>query len=41
MNLLRAPDTLARFGGDEFAIIHTGIHSGRDAEPLPAASSMP
>ncbi|HEY8383025.1 MAG TPA: EAL domain-containing protein [Microvirga sp.] len=33
-DLLRGADTLARFGGDEFAIIQTGIRSGADAESL-------
>jgi len=32
--LLRGADTLARFGGDEFAIIQTGIRSAQDAESL-------
>jgi diguanylate cyclase len=32
--LLRATDTLARFGGDEFAIIQTGLRSSQDAELL-------
>jgi diguanylate cyclase (GGDEF)-like protein len=32
--LLRATDTLARFGGDEFAIIQTGLRSSQDAEIL-------
>ena len=34
INLLRATDTLARFGGDEFAIIQTGIHAPEDAGAL-------
>ena len=33
-DLLRGADTLARFGGDEFAIIQTGIRSSQDAEAL-------
>jgi diguanylate cyclase (GGDEF)-like protein len=33
-DLLRGADTLARFGGDEFAIIQTGIRSPGDAEAL-------
>jgi diguanylate cyclase len=32
--LLRGADTLARFGGDEFAIIQTGIRSSADVEAL-------
>jgi diguanylate cyclase len=32
--LLHAPDTLARFGGDEFAIIQTGLRSPDDAAIL-------
>jgi diguanylate cyclase len=31
---LRANDVLSRFGGDEFAIIQTGVHSPLDAEIL-------
>jgi len=33
-DLLRGADTLARFGGDEFAVIQTGIRSAADAEAL-------
>jgi diguanylate cyclase (GGDEF)-like protein len=33
-DLLRGADTLARFGGDEFAIIQTGIRSPGDSEAL-------
>lgn len=33
-DLLRGADTLARFGGDEFAIIQTGVRSATDAEAL-------
>jgi diguanylate cyclase (GGDEF)-like protein len=33
-DLLRGADTLARFGGDEFAIIQTGVKNIRDAEAL-------
>jgi diguanylate cyclase (GGDEF)-like protein len=33
-NLLRTTDTLARFGGDEFAIIQTDLRSPGDAEIL-------
>jgi diguanylate cyclase len=33
-NLLRSTDTLARFGGDEFAIIQTGLRATEDAEIL-------
>ncbi len=33
-NLLRGSDTLARFGGDEFAIIQTGVKSISDVEAL-------
>jgi len=33
-NLLRGADTLARFGGDEFAIIQTDVKDPRDAEAL-------
>jgi diguanylate cyclase (GGDEF)-like protein len=33
-DLLRGADTLARFGGDEFAIIQTGIRSPGDVEAL-------
>ena len=33
-DLLRGADTLARFGGDEFAIIQTGLRSSADAEAL-------
>ncbi len=32
--LLRGTDTLARFGGDEFAIIQTGLRAPRDADAL-------
>ncbi len=32
--LLRSTDTLARFGGDEFAIIQTHIRSSQDADAL-------
>jgi diguanylate cyclase len=32
--LLRSSDTLARFGGDEFAVIQTHIRSGQDADAL-------
>jgi diguanylate cyclase (GGDEF)-like protein len=32
--LLRGSDTLARFGGDEFAIIQTGVRSSADVEAL-------
>jgi diguanylate cyclase (GGDEF)-like protein len=32
--LLRASDTLARFGGDEFAVIQTGLRSQKDADAL-------
>jgi diguanylate cyclase (GGDEF)-like protein len=34
VNVIRVTDTLARFGGDEFAIIQTGIQSTADAETL-------
>lgn len=34
MSLLRGADTLARFGGDEFAIIQTNLRHARDAEML-------
>jgi diguanylate cyclase (GGDEF)-like protein len=34
MTLLRGADTLARFGGDEFAIIQTNLRHARDAEML-------
>src|SRR4051812_11823203 len=33
-DLLRGVDTLARFGGDEFAIIQTGVRSPADVEAL-------
>jgi diguanylate cyclase (GGDEF)-like protein len=33
-NLLRGTDLLARFGGDEFAIIQTNVHSVQDVEAL-------
>jgi diguanylate cyclase (GGDEF)-like protein len=33
-SLLRSTDTLARFGGDEFAIIQTGLRGPEDAEIL-------
>ena len=33
-DLLRGADTLARFGGDEFAIIQTGLRSSAHAEAL-------
>ncbi len=33
-NLLRGADTLARFGGDEFAIIQTGVRQSQDVEAL-------
>ncbi len=33
-DLLRATDTLARFGGDEFAIIQTNVRTSHDAEAL-------
>ena len=33
-NLLRGADTLARFGGDEFAIIQTGVRGLNDVEAL-------
>jgi diguanylate cyclase (GGDEF)-like protein len=33
-DLLRGADTLARFGGDEFAVIQTGIRSSADVEAL-------
>jgi diguanylate cyclase len=33
-DLLRGADTLARFGGDEFAIIQTGVRNVNDAEAL-------
>lgn len=33
-NLLRGADTLARFGGDEFAIIQTDVRNPMDAEAL-------
>jgi diguanylate cyclase (GGDEF)-like protein len=33
-DLLRGADTLARFGGDEFAVIQTGIRTSQDAEAL-------
>jgi diguanylate cyclase (GGDEF)-like protein len=32
--LLRATDTLSRFGGDEFAVIQTGLRSSQDADAL-------
>jgi diguanylate cyclase (GGDEF)-like protein len=34
VNVIRATDTLARFGGDEFAIIQTGLREPADAEAL-------
>ncbi|HEV7874894.1 MAG TPA: EAL domain-containing protein, partial [Enterovirga sp.] len=34
VNVIRSTDTLARFGGDEFAIIQTGLRSAADAEGL-------
>jgi diguanylate cyclase len=33
-DLLRGADTLARFGGDEFAVIQTGVREPRDSEAL-------
>jgi diguanylate cyclase (GGDEF)-like protein len=34
VNVIRGTDMLARFGGDEFAIIQTGLRSTADAETL-------
>ncbi len=34
LTVLRGADTLSRFGGDEFAIIQTGVKSDEDAEAL-------
>jgi len=34
LTVLRGADTLSRFGGDEFAIIQTGVKSDDDAEAL-------
>jgi diguanylate cyclase (GGDEF)-like protein len=34
VNVIRTSDTLARFGGDEFAIIQTGLRAASDSETL-------
>jgi predicted signal transduction protein with EAL and GGDEF domain len=34
VNVIRTSDTLARFGGDEFAIIQTGLRAAGDSETL-------